>query len=87
MEFQKLFPTADDVVSLEPDQLGIRMLPVLRNWPEQHNFDLREMLTLVADTHRTDYRSPSLLHLIQLNGDARCEVPLKQRGAGWNARE
>ena len=48
MEFQAIFPTADDVMALEPEALGIRMLPVLRNWPEGHMFAIGELLERVA---------------------------------------
>ena len=48
MEFQAIFPTADDVVRLQPEELGKRMLPVLRNWPEGHMFAIGELLERVA---------------------------------------
>lgn len=48
MEFQKIFPSPDDIVGLQSEELGIRMLTVLRNWPEGHIFDLRELLARIA---------------------------------------
>jgi uncharacterized protein (TIGR02391 family) len=41
-----LIPDAERVLALEPDELGVRMLPVLAEWPSSNRLELGDVLTL-----------------------------------------
>ena len=44
VQLVELLPDADVVVALEPDELGLRMLPVLATWPRFTNLSLNALL-------------------------------------------
>ena len=55
LKFQEFFPSACDVAALEPEELGVRMLPVLVGWEEGYIFSLSELLARVAGDGRNAF--------------------------------
>lgn len=50
MKLMDVIPDADELCALEPDELGLRMLPVLASWPQHQALHLMELLQLVRGT-------------------------------------
>jgi len=48
MNLSDVIPDADMLLALEPEELGIRMLPVLARWPDMHHLDLAQAMDLFA---------------------------------------
>lgn len=48
LNLSDLIPDADVLVAFEPDELGLRILPLLAKWPSGHAFQLSELLERVA---------------------------------------
>ena len=46
---------ADVLIALEPDELGLRLLPLLAHWPQGHAFQLSELLARVAGDQPTAF--------------------------------
>ena len=44
VQLVELIPDPDVVVALEPEELGLRMLPVLATWPRFSNLSLEALL-------------------------------------------
>jgi uncharacterized protein (TIGR02391 family) len=57
MKLAELLPDADVLIALEPDELGLRMLPVLVEWPHAGNpMDLgRFLFSIVGDARSRDH--------------------------------
>jgi hypothetical protein len=48
MKLADLIPDPDVLIALEPDELGLRMLPLLVAWPKHDTLQLSHVLTSVA---------------------------------------
>ena len=48
MQLVDLIPEAEAVLALEPDELGLHMLPVLAHWPSYDRLELRNFLAAVG---------------------------------------
>lgn len=57
MQLVDLIPDAEAVLALEPDELGLRMLPVLAQWPKQGRLELRNFLGLTAGHYPPTYHA------------------------------
>lgn len=57
MKLVDLIPDADVLIALEPEELGLRLLPVLAAWPHQGNpMQLDRLLpSVVGDTRSRDH--------------------------------
>jgi uncharacterized protein (TIGR02391 family) len=58
MKLADLIPDPDVLIALEPDELGLRMLPLLLAWPKHDTLQLSHVLTSVLGDQRSrDFRS------------------------------
>src|SRR3712207_8227542 len=65
MHLVDVIPDADVLLALEPDELGLRMLPVLARWPVRQPLELGEFLRVVLGDGR---------HTSHYPGDRRFEI-------------
>lgn len=70
--FRALFPDADTLLALEPDELGLRMLPVLARWPSSDGLTIQSFRNLILG--HDDAPADSLASA------AHCPYPSAQRG-------
>lgn len=57
MFLQDIMPDADVLVALEPEELGLRLLPVLADWKRRHQLGPQLALDAFLDSAKAGYSS------------------------------
>ena len=55
LNLSNLIPDAEVLIAFEPEELGLRLLPLLANWPQGRSFQLSELLGAVAGDQQNQF--------------------------------
>lgn len=59
MKLSDLIPDYEVLLALEPDELGLRMLPMFDRWPRHENLQLSTLLIIVVGHPQAIAQTPA----------------------------